>query len=30
MAEIDSAALREAAARAVELWPDERLVGDEW
>jgi hypothetical protein len=24
------APIREAAARAVELWPDERPVGDEW
>ena len=28
-AELD-APIREAAARAVELWPDERPVGDEW
>jgi hypothetical protein len=29
VAEID-APIREAAERAVELWPDERPVGDEW
>jgi hypothetical protein len=28
-AELD-APIRDAAARAIELWPDERPVGDEW